>query len=154
MWMLQFLPDSVILWFTNILLLVGVLAAVAGFFVQRVPFLYKYQLPFKVVGILLLAAGVYFRGGYGVEMVWRDRVAQLEKKLDAAKEESRLANAELAQRGEQQVRYIRGRTEVITRYIDREIVKYDTRFSPGGACEIPKEFIRAHNSAAAQPEQK
>jgi hypothetical protein len=69
MWILQFLPDAVILWFCNILLLIGIGLTVLGFFVHKIPLLYQYQLPFKIAGVLLLAAGVYFRGGYAVEKV-------------------------------------------------------------------------------------
>jgi hypothetical protein len=46
---------------------------------------------------------------------------------------------------------IRTRGETITKYIDREIVKYDEKFAKGGMCEIPQEFIQAHNSAAEAP---
>jgi hypothetical protein len=28
------------------------------------------------------------------------------------------------------------------------VIKYDTKFAPGGVCEIPKEFIKAINDAA------
>jgi len=46
---------------------------------------------------------------------------------------------------------VRTRGENIIKYVDREIVKYDTKFAPGGICEIPKEFIKAHNDAAELP---
>jgi hypothetical protein len=70
MWILHFLPDAVILWFTNLLLFAGVAITVAGFFIHRIPFplIYQYQLPFKIVGVVLLVLGVYFRGGYAIEM--------------------------------------------------------------------------------------
>jgi hypothetical protein len=35
--------------------------------------------------------------------------------------------------------------------VDREVVKYDTKFMPGGICEIPREFIKSHNDAAEVP---
>ena len=41
-----------------------------------------------------------------------------------------------------------GKQIIVKQYIDREIVKYDTKFAPGGQCEIPKEFIDAHNQSA------
>ncbi len=84
MWILHFLPDALILWFCNILLLTGIVLTVAGFFVHRIPFplLWQYQLPFKVLGIALLVLGVYFRGGYAVEAEWRERVAEVEAILE------------------------------------------------------------------------
>ena len=38
----------------------------------------------------------------------------------------------------------------VIKYVDREVVKYDTKFAPGGICEIPKEFFTAHDDAAKE----
>ena len=153
MWILHFLPDALILWFCNILLLTGVVLTVAGFFVHRIPFplLWQYQLPFKILGIALLVLGVYFRGGYGVEMAWRERVAEVEARLKAAEEQSTKENTRIETKTVNRTRLIRERGEEIVKYVDREVVKYDTKFMPGGICEIPREFIKAHNDATEAP---
>lgn len=148
MWILHFLPDSLILWFTNILLLVGIALTVAGFFVHRIPGLYQYQLPFKIAGIAVLAAGVYFRGGYGVEMAWRERVAEVEAKLKVAEDRSREENTRIETKYVDRVKVIKQQGQTVIQYVDREIVKYDTKFAPGGQCEIPPEFIKSLNLAA------
>jgi len=67
MWILYLLPNALILWFCNILLLAGVALTVAGFFAHRIPLVTQYQLPFRILGIVLLTLGVYFRGGVAVE---------------------------------------------------------------------------------------
>jgi hypothetical protein len=153
MWILHFLPDALILWVCNILLLIGVVLTIAGFFIHRIPFplLWQYQLPFKIAGVLLLVAGVYFRGGYGVEMAWRERVAEVEAKLKVAEAESAKENIQIQERVVKKTEYITRRGQDIIQYVDREIVKYDTKFAPGGQCEIPREFIKAHNQAAEAP---
>lgn len=148
MWILHFLPDSVILWFTNILLLVGIAATLAGFFAHRIPLVWQYQLPFKIAGVALLAAGVFFRGGYSVEMDWRERVAEVEAKLAQAEKESQAANEKLAAQGQTKLKEIRGRTVIVKQYIDREITKYDA------TCPIPAAVVRAHNAAARNEELK
>ena len=151
--MLHFLPDTLILWFCNLLLLTGVALTVAGFFVHRIPFplLWQYQLPFKILGIALLVLGVYFRGGYGVEIAWRERVAEVEARLKAAEEQSANENTRIETKTVNRTRLIRERGEEIVKYVDREVVKYDTKFMPGGICEIPREFIKSHNDAAEVP---
>jgi hypothetical protein len=151
MWILHFLPDAAILWFCNILLLVGLVLTVAGFFAHRIPLVWQYQLPFKVLGIALLVAGVYFRGGYGVEMAWRERVAEVEAKLKVAEEQSAKENVRIQERVVKKTEYITRRGQDIIQYVDREIVRYDTKFAPGGQCEIPREFIKALNQAAEAP---
>ena len=154
MWILHFLPDSVILWFCNILLLVGIALSIAGLFAHRIPLIWQYQLPFKVLGIALLTLGVYFRGGYAVEAEWRERVAQVEEQLKVAEQRSAELNDALAAAANKKTQIVRNRTEYITRYIDREIVRYDEKFNKDGICAIPPEFVKAHNDAAKKPETK
>jgi hypothetical protein len=145
MWILHFLPDSLILWFTNILLMVGIALTIAGFFAHRIPVIWQYQLPFRVLGIALLTAGVYFRGGYGVETAWRERVAEVEAKLKIAQEQSATENTRIETRVVNRTKLIRERGEEITKYVDREVIKYDSQ------CVIPPQFIEAHNRAAEAP---
>lgn len=145
MWILHFLPDSVILWFTNILLLTGVVAVAAGLFAHRIPVIWQYQLPFKIGGVLLFAAGVFFRGGYSVEMDWRERVREMEARVAAAESAAQQATAKLEKKSQERVKVIQGRQVVVKQYIDREVKKYDN------TCVIPEPFIRAHNDAAEVP---
>jgi hypothetical protein len=145
MWILHFLPDSIILWFCNILLLTGIAATIAGFFAHRVPGLWQYQLAFKLGGILLLVLGVYFRGGLAVETEWRERVTAVEAKLDIAEKASAEANSQIDTRVQKQVTSIRQRMTYVKQYVDREVVRYNDQ------CVIPEPFINAHNAAAEAP---
>ena len=145
MWILHFLPDTFIVWFCNILLLVGVVATAAGFVAHRIPLVWQYQLPFKVLGIALLTLGVYFRGGVSVETEWRERVAQVEAKLAQAEKASADANIKIDARAQKQTAAVRQRTTYIRQYVDREVVQYDA------GCVIPEPFVRAHNLAAEAP---
>lgn len=144
MWILHFLPDSVILWFTNAVLLLGIVLAIAGLFAHRIPVIWQYQLPFKIAGIVLLALGVYFRGGYAVEMAWRERVAELETKLAQAHEASEKVNTVVQTRIVTKTKIIKEKADTIVQYVDRdrEIIKFDT------SCPIPREAIDVHNEAA------
>jgi hypothetical protein len=145
MFILHFLPDSIILAFCNILLLAGIVLTTAGFFAHRIPFVSQYQLPFKVAGIALLVLGVYFRGGYAVEAEWRERVAAVEAQLKEAEAKSADANTQIETRVQKQVTSIRQRMTYVRQYVDREVVKYNDQ------CQIPQPFIEAHNRAAETP---
>jgi hypothetical protein len=147
MWILHFLPDALILWFCNVLLFAGVVLTAAGFFAHGIPLVSQYQLPFRVLGIALLVLGVYFRGGLAVEERWRERVAEVEAKLKIAEEKSTATNTKIDTVAQEKIRVIRGQTQIVRQYIDREVVRYDTKFLPGGQCEIPQEFIQAHNKS-------
>lgn len=140
MWILHFLPDAVILWFCNILLLVGFVLTVAGWFAHRIPLIYQYQLPFKVLGVALLTLGVYFRGGYAIEMEWRERVTELEQKLKVATEASAKANETIKEKIVTKTQIIREKGETIVQRV--EVLK-------DANCPVPKEAIDVHNEAAA-----
>ena len=145
MWILHFLPDSIILAFCNILLATGIIATAAGFVAHRVPSLWPYQLGLKLGGIALLVLGVYFRGGLAVEQEWRERVAAVEAKLAVAEKASAEANSQIDTRVQKQVTSIRQRMTYVKQYVDREVVRYNDQ------CQIPQTFINAHNAAAEAP---
>ena len=151
MWILHFLPDALILWVCNIVLLAGILLTTVAFFIKRIPVINQYRTPAQVLGIALLVMGVYWRGGYAIEMEWRERVAEVEARVAAAEAKSAEENVKIVTKVVTKTQVIRTRGETITKYIDREIVRYDEKFAKGGICEIPQEFIQAHNSAAEAP---
>jgi hypothetical protein len=134
------------------LLGLGIAAILASLVVHRIPLLWRYQLPVKIAAIVLLVAGVYLRGGYGVEMAWRERVREMELQVQQYEELADDLNKKLAAAEKNRITYVQGRVEIVKQYIDREVKVYDETFRPGGACEIPKEFVNAHNQSAAKPE--
>jgi hypothetical protein len=125
-------------------LLLGIVLAVAGLFAHRIPVIWQYQLPFKIAGIVLLALGVYFRGGYSVEMAWRERVAELETKIAQAQEASEKVNTVIETRVVTKTKVIKEKADTIIEYVDREreIIKFDNK------CPVPQEAIDVHNEAA------
>lgn len=148
MWILQFLPDSLIIWFCNILLLAGIVLTVAGWFAHRIPFVYHYQLPFKIAGVVLLVLGVYFRGGVAVEMEWRDRVHQLEEKLKLAEAESAKVNTVVETRVVTKTQVVKQKADTLIEYVDREIFKDREIVKEVNNCPVPQEVIDVHNEAA------
>ena len=151
MFILHFLPDAMILWICNIVLLAGIFLTVAAFFIKRIPVINQYRTPAQVLGIALLVIGVYWRGGYAIEQEWRERVAAVEARVAAAEAQSKEENVKIVTKVVTKTQVIRTRGADIVKYVDREIVRYDEKFAKGGICEIPQEFIKAHNSAAEAP---
>ncbi len=151
MFILHFLPDALILWVCNIVLLSGLLLTAAAFFIRRIPVINQYRTPAQVLGIALLVVGVYWRGGYAIEQEWRERVAEVEARVAAAEAKSAEENVKIVTKVVTKTQVIRTRGADIVKYVDREIVRYDEKFAKGGICEIPQEFIKAHNSAAEAP---
>jgi hypothetical protein len=147
MWIISFLPD----WVFHLMLIVGVLGTIAGFVLGMVPTIKQYVLPVRVISLLVLSLALYLEGGLADYQVWEAKVKEVEAKLAQAEVKSAKENTKIVTKVITKTQIVRTRGEDIVRYVDREIVKYDTKFAPGGQCEIPKEFIKAHNDAAEAP---
>ena len=147
MWILQWLPN----WIFYGIFFVGLLGLLATYVMKFIPFVYMYRTPIQAVSVLAIAIGAYMSGAISNEEAWRARVKEMEAKVEAAAVESAQENVKIVEKIVKKTEYITRRGQDIVKYIDKEIVKYDTKFLPGGQCEIPKEFIEAHNKAAEAP---
>jgi hypothetical protein len=147
MWILSVLPD----WVFHLMLLAGVLGTVAGFVLGMVPAVKQYVLPIRVISLLVLSLALYLEGGLADYKAWELKVKEVEAKLAEAEAKSAKENVKIVEKVVKKTEYITRQGREVVKYIDREIVKYDTKFAPGGQCEIPKEFIKAHNDAAEAP---
>lgn len=145
MWILHFLPDSILLFFTNALLVLGILLVIAGLFAQRIPVIWKYQLPFKIAGLVLFAAGIYFRGGYAVEMDWRERVDEAQQQVLDAQQQAHYYSDQLEKVKRERDALLKKKGEVIIQRVDNVVI--DPRCK-----NLPKEFIDIHNDAARMNE--
>jgi hypothetical protein len=148
MWLLHLLPDGLIAWIINTILIAGAVTTVAGFFVRFIPFVNTYRIPVQIAGILLLTTGVYFEGGYTTEMAWRERVAEVEAKLAAAETRSAEVNTEIVTRVVTQTKVVRERGNDIIRYMDREVVRDQEVIRFVENCPIPEIIVNTHNAAA------
>lgn len=95
MWLLMFLPDSLLYFFVVCTILLGIAAYAVGTFIQYFPPLMPYEKALKISGAVLTVLGIYFYGGYAVEMQWREKVRELEAKVALAEEQSKTANAQV-----------------------------------------------------------
>ena len=147
MWILQWLPN----WIFYGIFFAGLLGLLATYVMKFIPFVYVYRTPIQAVSVLAIAIGTYMSGAISNEEAWQARVKEMEAKVAAAEIESLKENVKIVEKVVKKTEYIKTRGEDIIKYIDREVVKYDTKFAPGGVCEIPKEFIKAINDAAEAP---
>lgn len=147
MWLLHLLPDGLIQFIVHTILILGLVGSIASFALINIlirwsPAIANYYRPVQLISMILLVSGVYFEGGYSTEMIWREKMRELEGKITAAEEQAKKANEELEKKYEDKVKTVKGKTVIVKQYIDREIVKYDNQ------CKIPDEFVKAHNQSA------
>jgi len=166
MWLLHLLPNSLILYITYAMLAVGLAGIILGFFLGKIPFVSQYKLPIQIVSIILFCSGLYWYGGYSTEMMWRERVAEMEAKVAEAEKKSQAANAEIPQRIVERTKLIKEKgkkqVEYITRMVEGKTITKDMSEAERKEflakqqelqdavknCPIPKIIVEEHNKAA------
>jgi len=148
MWMLSFVPDAWLQLAVLGVLGTGLLIYVLSYFTVFIPPLIPAKEFIRILGTLVIVAGVFFYGSYDTEMSWRKKVAEVEAQVAAAEAASKKANDKIQARAQERVRMIYKNATIVRQYIDREVVKYDD------GCKIPDVVVRAHNAAAKNEEIK
>jgi hypothetical protein len=142
MFLLHFLPDWLLSGFVNTVLVAGAALTVISYFTTWIPFVTQYRVPAQVVGLILLTAGVYFKGGASAESQWRARVAEQQQKIQIAEVQSRAANRQLSEEIQ--------KNQKLNKDI-KDAVQADIRANAGkmdGQCTVDSVAIQLHNSAS------
>lgn len=137
MWILQFLPN----WVFYVLCFAGVAAFLVTKFVKILP---NAQL-IQAASVAVVAVSIYMIGAISNNDAWLARVKEMEAKVAEAEAKSATANTDIVEKTVIKTQVIKERGQDIVKYVDREVVKYDT------TCLVPKEFVAAHNKAAEAP---
>ena len=159
MWMLSFIPDSWLLMLVNTILLLGIVATFLSFFVinrilRYFPPLANWHTLIQVVSVVILLAGVYFKGSYATEAEWREKVAEwkakadeLQAKVDAAAIESSNLNKRLE---EERKRKQKVRTEYINT-VRTELKEVEVQKIINAECKVDPKATELLNKAAQLP---
>ena len=146
MWMLSFIPDAFLAWVVNIILLAGIIGFAAPFFfgyvIRFLPALAPYRILVQVVSIILLVAGVYLKGGYSVEMEWREKVAKLEQQVKEAEAKSAVVNEKIITVYKDKIKVLHDVQVVYQERIKEVEKKIDAE------CKVAPEAIDILNDAA------
>lgn len=147
MWLLHLLPDSFLLFVVNAVLGLGIIltlltVVIINPLLRFFPMLASYYRIAQVISICVLLTGVYFKGGYSTEMMWREKVAEVQEKLKVAENKAPQINTVVEEKVITKTKVIKQKGDSIVEYVDREIVKYDK------TCPLPQEVVEAHNQAA------
>lgn len=141
MWMLSFVPTSIIYSFISIIFWSGVIGAVVGF-LFRFRALDSYRTLIQICSVLLLSLGLYAKGGYEVETQWRTKVAELEAKLKVAEGKSQQVNTVIKERVVTKIQRVKD-----VKVINRDVIKQVEKIIDS-KCEITPETINILNAAA------
>ena len=149
-WMMSLIPDEMLIWIYYTFIAVGVIAYIGSKLFKRFPFKYipflgQYPFLAELLGIVSLCAGLFLYGGYATEMAWRDKVKEVEAKVEAVKRESDEANAKLeAKTKEKQKVRVEYYNTVKERIVEKEKLI-------DAECKLDPVVIKLHNAAATNP---
>jgi len=147
MWMLAFVPDAFLVYIVNAILIAGAIGTFFTFFilhkvVRWLPALAPYHLILQIISIVMLVAGVYLKGGYGVEMEWREKLRIAEERARAAEAQAKVVNEKI-------VTVYKDRVKVVTetKIVIQEKLKEVEKIIDAN-CEVVPEAVDLHNAAA------
>ena len=143
MWLLTLLPDSLMYFVILAIFALGVAGYLLGSFGGVIPALKPYANIIKITSVVLMLLGIYFYGGYSTEMMWRERVAELQAEVDKKDNLSAIASKDIVIKYINKTKVIKEKGDVII----KEVPKYITEKSDA-ECTIPQSYIVLHNSAS------
>lgn len=138
MWIFEITPN----WLYHTLFFGSLLAFLVGHFLKNISFVKKYALLLKWGGLSVLVISLFLEGALYDFNVMQARIEEVKQQVATAEKESKETNDKLAKKSDKVKEKIKVKKEYITRYIDREVTKYDNQ------CVIPKAFVDAHNQSA------
>lgn len=144
MWLLSFLPD----WWFYALLALGLAGIFVSYLMSFIPFVSLYRNLIQATSIVAIVIGTYMTGAISNEDKWQLKIKDLELKISQSETQSAEENIKIVERIITKKQIVKEKGEEVIKYIDREVVKYDTKFIQGGDCELPNEFFDALNQAA------
>ena len=146
-WLFSLIPDSWLELITYFMVGIGVMLYIASKLVGWLPFIKSYKLPIELVGVILYGIGAFYAGGYGVERMWRERVAVMEQQVKEAEAKSAQVVVKIE-------------TKVVTkikRVVEvREVIKHEIEIQKeiiNAGCEINDAAIQMYNRAVTNPEE-
>ena len=141
-WIFSLIPDAILNWVYWTIIAVGITGVFAGWFGKFIPVYGRYVEYLKPAGIVLLVLGVWLRGGYDTEMMWRAKVEEAQAKVARAEEASKEFNTKLDSERKKKAKV---RTEYITTVKERIVKETQVIDSE---CKVAPEAIGILNDAA------
>ena len=143
MWfLLSFVPDWFINYFVHIIFGAGLIGIIVGAFLSKVPFVNQYGVLIKIVSNILFVVGLFLEGGLQTELAWREKVAELQAKIEIAQQQSKESNAKLEKKLAEKVKTIKDNVNA-----NRQIIE-ENRDSINAECKLSDTAWLLYNSAS------
>ena len=141
MWLLNFLPS----WIFYAIMAIGAAGLLVSYFLSIIPVINQYKLPLQILSIIVLIFGTWFSGGLVNELIWQDRVKEMEDKVAAAVEKSKEANTVIQTKVVNKIQLVQEQVEVVRKEIEiqKEVINAE--------CKISDTAIQLYNKSVTNP---
>lgn len=129
-------------WVFHTLFYGSILAMILGFVFGKARLIKQWTLMLKISGVIGFAVATFLEGALYDYNVMQARIEEAKQQTAEYEQKNKDLNDQLAKKSSKVKEKIQVKKEYITRYIDREVKKYDNQ------CVIPKPFVDAHNQSA------
>lgn len=129
-------------WVFHTLFYGSILAMILGFVFGKARLIKQWALMLKISGVIGFAVATFLEGALYDYNVMQARIEEAKQQTAEYEQKNKELNDQLAKKSSKVREKIQVKKEYITRYIDREVKKYDNQ------CVIPKPFVDAHNQSA------
>jgi hypothetical protein len=143
-WMLNLIPDSIVVGITYLLFAAGVVLYAASKLVKWIPMIGSYTLLVELAGVVLLTVAAYFVGGHDTRVAWQARIKDLEQQVAAAETQSAQVNTVIETRVVEKVKVVKQNV-----YINKEIIREVAGEQLDATCTLPRSSVVLHDSASS-----
>lgn len=143
-WMLSFIPE----FFWTFSLYVSLAVFAATYVLKFIKPLVIYANIIRPVALFVAFLTVYWQGGIDVDKRWKERVAEMQTKVDQATAAATQRNIEIQTQVVTKTKVVKEKGDSIIQYVDRvvtqdkEVVKFVEH------CPIPPTIVNTLNAAA------
>ena len=136
MWLLNFLPDSFVLWLAH----AAIIIAVGSFIAGQVLSMYKiFLIP---AAFVLGFFGIFVEGKYYAMAEYTAKIEEMQKQVDLASEQSAKINTVIQTRVVEKIKYVKETSNANIQIVEKIVTKYDN------ICTLSNAAIVLHDSAA------
>jgi predicted membrane protein len=136
MFLMSLIPTEALLWAIHGIVLFGIVVFISSYFAGPYKILVT---PFALVIILF---GVFYEGNYYGTKDYRDKVAEIETKVEEVKVESEKVNTVIQTKYVDKIKIVKEKAEENVKIIEKIVTQYDNK------CELSNAAIVLHDSAS------
>lgn len=129
-------------WVFHTLFYLSIVSMILGFVFGKAKLIKQWTLMLKISGVIGFTVATFLEGALYDYNVMQARIEEAKQQTAEYEQKNKDLNDQLAKKSSKVKEKIQVKKEYITRYIDREVKKYDNQ------CVIPKPFVDAHNQSA------